>query len=161
MSEMLGNFLARRIGDEIALLRDFVAVLRREQEALSTDDADAITASSQAKVALLQRLGQLSTERNLALAGEGFAADRAGLDAFMARHADSDALAQLRERLITVLGEADEINRINGKLICMRMAHNQKSLSILRGSAEGTSTYGRDGRSNLGGNLVGRRLISA
>lgn len=161
MAEALGSFLARRIGDEIALLRDFVAVLQREQAALATDDADEIAASSGAKVGLLRQLGQISTERNLALAREGFAADRAGLDAFMARHADSGVLAKLREPLMELAGEANELNRINGKLIRLRMANNQKSLAVLLGTAEGSSTYGRDGRSSLGGSPVGRRLSSA
>lgn len=161
MAEKLASFLARRIGDEIALLRDFVAVLQREQAALSADDADEIAASSRAKVGLLQQLGRISNERNLALAREGFAADRAGLDALLARDVDSGALAQQRERLMSLAGEANELNRINGKLICLRTAHNQKSLSILLGTAEGASTYGRDGRASLGGSPSGRRLSSA
>jgi flagella synthesis protein FlgN len=161
MAETLGNLLARRIGDEIALLRDFVAVLKREQEALTADDADEISATSQAKIALLHKLGQIANERNFALAREGFAADRAGLDAFMARHVDSGALVQLRDRLITVAGEADALNRINGKLIRLRMVHNQKSLAFLLEAGDGSSTYGRDGRSCLGGNPVGRRLTTA
>ena len=161
MAETLGEFLARRIADEIALLRDFVIVLQREQRALTTDDADQIAASSQAKVGLLRQLGQISTERNLALAREGLAADRAGLDEFITRDADSGGLARLHENLMQLAGEANELNRINGKLIRQRMVYNQKSLAVLLATAEGAPTYGRDGRSSLGGNPVGRRLTSA
>lgn len=161
MAETLGDFLARRMGDETALLHDFVAVLTQERTALDADDADEIAAASQAKIALLRQLGQLSDERNLALAREGFPADRAGLDAFMAHGVDSGSLAQLRERLMTVAGEANKLNRINGRLIRVRMMYNQKSLSILLGTGEDASVYGRDGRSSLGGSPVGRRLITA
>ena len=110
---------------------------------------------------MLQQLGEISTERNLALARQGFAADRAGLDAFLARQADAGVLAQLRERLMTVANEASELNRINGKLIRLRTMHNQKSLAILLGTGEVLCTYGRDGRSSLGGSSVGRRLTTA
>lgn len=161
MAELLGSFLARRLGDEIALVRDLIAVLKREQEALNAGDADGIAAAGEAKAALLRQLGRLSTERNLALAREGYAKDRAGLDAFMGRHADSQGLAQVRDRLMTIAAEADELNRINGKLIRLRLAHNQKSLAFLLGAGEGSSTYGPDGRSSLGGNPVGRRLTAA
>ena len=161
MAETLGTFLARRMGDEIALLRDFVAVLRREQAALSIDDADEITAASQAKIGLLQQLGRISTDRNLALAREGYVADRAGLDAFLACQVDPGVLAPLRDRLMTVANEASELNRINGTLIRVRTMYNQKALSILLGTGEVSSTYGRDGLSSLGGNPVGRRLITA
>lgn len=161
MAGTLVDSLARRLSDETALLRGFVAVLKREQTALTADDADEIAAASQAKIAALQQLGQISAERNLALAREGFPADRAGLDAFMARHVDAGGLAQLREQLMTVASEANQLNRINGKLIGVRMMYNQKSLSILLGTDRFASTYGRDGRSNLGRNPVGRRLITA
>lgn len=161
MAETLGNFLTRRMGDEIALLREFVAILRREQEALTTDDTDEIAAASEAKGSLFRQLGQISTERNLALAREGFGTNRAGFDAFIRRHDDSGVLAQLRDRLMSTAGEANELNHINGKLISLRMTHNQRSLATLLGNSETSSTYGRDGRSNLGGHAVGRRLTTA
>lgn len=160
MAESLGTYLARRMGDEIALLRDFVVVLQREQAGLTADNADEIATAAQTKAELVRQLSQISSERNLALARAGFATDRAGLDAFIARQAESATLAQQRDRLLAVAGEADEINRINGKLIRMRMVDNQKSLAFLLGG-EGTSTYGRDGRTLLGGSPAGRRLTTA
>ncbi|MBK8336514.1 MAG: flagellar protein FlgN [Sterolibacteriaceae bacterium] len=160
MAESPGTWLARRMGDEIALLRDFVAVLEREQAGLSADHAEEIAAASQIKVELVRQLSQISTERHLALARAGFTTDRAGLDAFIARQAESTMLAQQLDRLLAVAGEADEINRINGKLIRMRMVHNQQSLGFLLGG-ESTPTYGRDGRAMLGGGPSGRRLTTA
>lgn len=160
MAEPSGNFLARHLGDEIALARDLVAVLRREQNALTLDDSDGIAAAYQAKAGLLQQLGRLSTERNLVLARRGYPSDRAGLDAFIASHAESAALAQARDQLMTVAAEADELNRINGKLIRLRLTHNQKLLAFLLGTGAESSTYGRDGRSSLAAASVGRRLTA-
>lgn len=160
MAEPLGTFLARRMGDEIALLRDFVAVLEREQAGLSADHAEEIATVAQIKVELVRQLSQIAAERNLALARVGFTTDRAGLDAFIDCQAESAKLAQQRDQLLALAGEADRINRTNGKLIRMRMVHNQKSLTFLLGG-ESASTYGRDGRAMLGGGPAGRRLTTA
>lgn len=160
MAETLGSFLTRRLGDETALVRDLVATLRREQEALSADDADSIAAACQAKSSLLQQLVRMSNERNLALVRAGYAGDRAGLDAFLAGHADAAKLVQIRNHLMELAAEADELNRINGKLIRMRLSHNQKSLAFLLGTGEGSSTYGPDGTASLGRSPVGRRLTA-
>lgn len=158
MSEPLTGLLTRRMKDEIALLRDFVAILRLEQQALSDGDAEAIASATNAKSMLARQLGQLSTERNLALAREGYAADRAGIDALIAAHPEAAALVPLRERLIMVAAEADELNRANGEIIRLRMSHTQKAIGALLGSGGMASTYGRDGRSQLGGGPVARHF---
>lgn len=46
MAEALGTQLTRRMKDEIALMRDLVALLRLEQHALSGNDAEAISAAT-------------------------------------------------------------------------------------------------------------------
>lgn len=161
MAESLGSQLARRMKDEIALMRDFVDLLRLEQHALSGNDAEAINASTQSKTILARQLGQIATERNLALARAGYGTDRMGLDALIATQPEAAALVTLRDRLMAIAAEAEELNRNNGEIIRLRMSHNQKAVGTLLGTGAGLATYGRDGRSSYPGAPVGRHYTAA
>lgn len=161
MAEALGTQLARRMKDEIALMRDFVALLRLEQQGLSGNDAEAINKATNAKTILARQLGQIATERNLALAREGLAPNRAGIDALIAVQNNPATLTQLRDALMTLATEADELNRANGDIIRMRMSHNQKAIGALLGTGNGPATYGRDGRSSFSGAASGRHYSAA
>ena len=161
MAEALGTQLTRRMKDEIALMRDLVALLRLEQHALSGNDAEAISAATNAKTILARQLGQIATERNIALAREGHAPDRAGIDALIAVQNNPATLTQLRDALMTLATEADELNRTNGDIIRMRMSHNQKAIDVLLGVGNRPATYGRDGRSSFSGAASGRHYSAA
>jgi len=160
MAEALGTQLARRMKDEVALMRDFVALLRLEQQTLSGNDADAINGATNAKTILARQLGQIATERNIALAREGYTPDRAGIDALIAVQNHPATLSQLRDALLALAAEADALNRANGEIIRMRISHNQRAVGALLGTGNGPATYGRDGRSSFAGAASGRHYTA-
>lgn len=107
-------------------LEAFVAVLRREQDALANGDIDALPPLIAEKTALAERLNRISA---------------------------SEA-AQYRD----LVSSASALNEANGKLIALRLQHNQQALNVLMAAANATSTYGPDGQqqSSGGGRILGK-----
>ncbi|MDP1652678.1 MAG: flagellar export chaperone FlgN [Rhodocyclaceae bacterium] len=60
--------------------------------------------------------------------------------------------AALRE----LAAEARALNEINGKLIALRLQHNQQALNILLAAADSATTYGPDGQQQTG---LGSRIL--
>lgn len=54
----------------------------------------------------------------------------------------ASALASLKD----LAAEALALNEANGKLIALRLQHNQQALNILLAAANGAATYGPDGQ---------------
>lgn len=61
--------------------------------------------------------------------------------------------AGLRE----LAAEAQALNETNGKLIALRIQHNQRALNTLLAAADSAATYGPDGQqtAGLGGRILG------
>lgn len=53
-------------------------------------------------------------------------------------------------------GEARALNEANGKLIALRLQHNQQALNVLLAAADSAATYGPDGQQQSG---VGSRIL--
>jgi flagella synthesis protein FlgN len=106
-------------------LEAFVAVLRREQDALATGDIDALAPLIAEKTALAEHVGRISAS-------------------------EATLLRDLAE-------EARGLNEANGKLIALRLQHNQKALNVLLAAAQSAATYGPDGQqqASLGGRILG------
>jgi flagella synthesis protein FlgN len=106
-------------------LEAFVAVLRREQEALTTGDTDALVPLIAEKTALAERLNRFP----------------------------ADAAAQHRD----LVAAARTLNEANGKLIALRLQHNQQALNVLLAAANtAAATYGPDGQQQAG---LGSRIL--
>lgn len=107
-------------------LEAFVAVLRREQEALAAGDIDALAPLIAEKTALAEQLNRISAAE----------------------------AAPLRD----LASEARSLNETNGKLIALRLQHNQQALNVLMSAADAVATYGPDGQqqSALGSRILGK-----
>jgi flagellar biosynthesis protein FlgN len=107
-------------------LEAFVAVLRREQDALTTGDIDALAPLIDKKTVLAEQLNQVSI----------------------------DETAKYRD----LVSEACALNEANGKLIALRLQHNQQALNVLMDAANTAATYGPDGQqqSGLGSRMLGK-----
>lgn len=108
-------------------LEAFVAILRREQDALATGDIDALAPLIAEKTVLAEQLNQLSI----------------------------DTAKTYRD----LVSEACALNEANGKLIALRLQHNQQALNVLMAAANTASTYGPDGQQQqpgLGSRILGK-----
>lgn len=137
---------------EAEAVAQFAGLLRLEQSALSSGNTDELPAFAENKVKLAVHLNALSAQRNAALAAQGFDADRAGVEAWCAKHPDEKDLAAAWSRILSLAGEARELNRLNGELIQIRMQYNAKALEALQGGNNSLALYGPDGQSTTSGN---------
>ena len=143
--------LAQTVVAEAQTVEQFVELLKLEQGSLSRGDTDALVGHAERKMEFAARLNELAAERNAALASLGFAADRAGVEAWCAKHPAEEVAAKAWVRVIALAGEARELNRLNGELIRLRMQYNAKALEALRGGASSLDLYGPDGQATTPG----------
>lgn len=146
------------LGEEIVRLQEFVGLLQREQELLKGGDTEALLALVEDKNALANALAELSRARDSRLKGLGLAPGREGMQIWLSRN-DKDGTRQASwTRLLELAATARDLNALNGKLIGMRMQHNQQALGALLSAADNASTYGPDGQQQpgLGGRILGK-----
>lgn len=145
------------LGEEIARLQEFVGLLQREQQLLGGSDTEALLALSENKNALANLLAELSRARDQRLKALGLAAGREGMQAWLSRNA-KDGERRAWARLLELATTARDLNALNGKLIGMRMQHNQQVLTALLSAADNAATYGPDGQqqAGLGGRILGK-----
>ena len=125
----------------------FVELLKLEGEALKSGDIDSLDVLLQRKNEFADELGALSKQRNSFLSASGFSADRPGVDAWLAAHPASKLAHKAWSRVLSLAGEARELNRLNGELIQIRMQYNAQALEALLGATRQPNLYGRDGQS--------------
>ena len=136
---------------EAQTVQQFVALLTLEQATLGSGNTDDLPGYAEQKVALAARLNALAAQRNAMLATQGLAADRAGVDAWCAKHPGETNAAKVWATILALAGEARELNLLNGELIRLRMQYNAKALEALRGGASSLDLYGPDGQSKSAG----------
>jgi flagellar biosynthesis protein FlgN len=127
------------------LLDELLALLSREQAHLVKADVEAIEAILDEKSILLQRLNLAARARYDALAANGYEANEAGMDAWVQRNAKQN-ISQSWGKFQKALGQAKEMNRLNGVLISKHFNRNQELLNHLQGNTSKDSVYGRDGQ---------------
>lgn len=146
--------------NENTLMAGFVTFLLEEQDALKVGDTAAIEALSKTKIGLIGELNVAGERRNRFLSHNGLGPDKIGVEAWMVLHPGDQAVQQQWGILKKTVGEAKELNLLNGQLIAMRMQHNQQALSALLSTSVTTQNnlYGPDGQPTQ---LSGRRIIDA
>lgn len=147
--------LAYTVGQEEAALKLFVGALLEEQGALKVGDTDRLEKVVVVKNRQLEVLTRLGRQRNQLLKSIRLADDSEGLRAW-AKASGQEALI---DRLLILAEEAKELNRLNGKLITMRLNTTQTALAALAPHrAEGQGLYGPKGQTKFS---TGYRLIDA
>lgn len=147
---------AGTLDEEVAKLREFIAVLQREQELLTRPDLDALMPLIDSKTGIANTLTVLSRDRGEALARAGLPGDRAGMAAWLeARGTDRQRRAW--QELLDLAATARALNETNGKLIGLHAQHNQQAFAALMSAANQVMTYGPDGQqqTGLGGRVLG------
>ena len=143
------------LAEEAEALRLFVDLLKREQRLLAEGNVDSLVALAEKKSDFAETLGNLSCRREAALAAEGIAG---GMGVWLAKPGNQRHEAKWRE-LLDSARVAKNLNETNGKLIALRLGHNQQALNALLAAADLAMTYGPDGQQRPPGG--GRTLGSA
>lgn len=138
--------LQNLIAEEVAQLRNFLVLLEQEQQTLVAGDVERLLPLAEDKNKLFGRLAQLGAARGKALTAGGFAADRQGMEGWLARQPDAGGAGRAWQELLSLAGKARALNQINGKLIATRLADNQQALSTLMAAANQAALYGPDGQ---------------
>lgn len=123
----------------------FVDVLRREQQALGSGNADELDAVTPEKARMAEELSRYVRSRRAHLIRLGHTPDVQGMRAWAACHPDSAKAAGLWESLRALAGQARALNDTNGMLIEMRLQHCERSLAALNEACGRTTLYGRHG----------------
>ncbi|MCL7462231.1 flagellar protein FlgN [Pseudomonas sp. NW5] len=140
----LANHLAR----QQQTLQTFIALLEDEQRLLGAPEVDgqALLEIVERKQGLLEHIGQQEALRSGAQLKLGYPQGHAGAEQ-AARDADClpawHALRELAER-------AQTLNQINGEIIHLRMAQNQRILNFLN-EAAGQGLYDPSGQARRAG----------
>ena len=146
---------------ELAELDRFRSLLAEEQALLQNGDAEHLPQLIEKKSALAARLGSLLHEREQALTILGFNGGRDGMESWLATQPPriSTSAREEWQHLLALANAVRNEHEINGKLIALRLQHNQQALAALMSAGVQTLTYGPDGQQRLG--TSGRTLGSA
>ncbi|MDR3212590.1 MAG: flagellar protein FlgN [Azoarcus sp.] len=141
---------------EASQIKDFLALLEREESLLVAGDSDGLFTLTVEKNERYRQLQRLHDDRSMLLARYGLARDK---DAMRTICAKLPKLLTRWEEVLTLASKAHNRNAINGQLIAERMQHNQAALSVLLSAANHPQLYDAGGHSRPTGS--GRRLGSA
>jgi len=146
--------LALLIEAESIQLKEFIAVLEREEALLVAGDTDALLNLTQQKTERYRQLQRLHADRMLLIGRLGFAQLNEAVQVICAGL--PRVLARWNE-VLDLARQARDRNALNGKLIVERMANNQAALSILLAASDQPQLYDAHGHSRPtgGGRILG------
>lgn len=154
--------LALKLHTELSELAQFRELLAQESLVLQAGKIDDLPALTARKADLANRLGELLSARETLLAEMGYGAGATGMNAWLATLPDSirGENTQHWQRLLKFAEDCRQEHELNGKLIGLLMAQNQKALTVLLSAGGQPLTYGPDGHQRIGPG-GGRTLGSA
>ena len=150
--------LTNRLRDEHAAMQEFLELLQEEQQFLVQGDADRVAGGLERKSRLLKILARHAEQRKAFLASQNLAADRKGMDAWIAAQPAAETLASEWHELLEITHQAWRANQSNGALIATHLQANQQALTALVAAGRTGSLYGRDGQTM---NPWGSRTLGA
>ncbi len=147
------------LSTELDTLIMFRQALDDEQEVLKNNQPDHLPAIVERKSALTGRLGAVLADRERALSTAGFAAGRAGMEAWLLSLPPESKAHRQWQNLLRLTEEAHSVHATNGKLIALHLQNTQQALAALLSASGHPLTYGPDGHQRLGMSAAsGRRF---
>lgn len=135
-------------------MRNFIALLEKEQQALLNQDAEQLLPIAETKTAFANKLSKIGNARHQHLSSIDPDLEAA---AWILKHAPSARPAW--DELRKLAAQAHHINQTNGEVIQLKLRSNQQALGALLGAAKSTaSLYGKDGQRSIA--VSGRTLGS-
>ena len=137
--QLLGALTAER-----AALLSFVDLLEREQGMLVENRADQLLELSGKKTTDALSLNELAEARRNLLQENLPKLSADAIQTWLATHSPQ-GLAVWHE-VLALAERAQQLNRINGELIQIKLRHNQQSLAVLSNAVKKANLYGPDGQ---------------
>jgi flagellar biosynthesis/type III secretory pathway chaperone len=147
------------IGESVLQALGLKESLEEERIALEDQDIDALNAVLSKKSTCAEQLQALDQQRGAICKHLGF---QDGPDQMqqLIDWCDEDRLVSSRwAELVDIAAQGSALNLTNGAIIRVRQQHFESSLSVLRGVAPGSDTYGRNGEDS--GDFSRRSLAEA
>lgn len=145
--------LARGLEAELLLLKKFIALLQREQQALTGGDIQLMLSLGDEKSMLATQLSHSAEQRSSQLATVGFSSDRSGIESWLNEttgpaSSPTPSTRELWTELLERASQAQNLNETNGRLIGMHLQHNQQALNTLLSATHQAMLYGPDGQAH-------------
>jgi len=147
---LVSSTLGDTLGAELSKLKEFIVLLKREQDFLKAGDTESLLPLIDTKTLLSNALASYAAARETVLKQLGLPAGRSGMEDWLKHHGQAPH-QQAWKVLLTLASEARELNILNGKLIGLHMSHNQQAFNALMGATNRAMTYGPDGQQHTGG----------
>jgi len=151
--------IADIIGRSVILAIDLKDSLKVEQRALEQQDSDALHEILIGKNACAEGLQALELERSVLCEAWGFPAGPNQMDDCLVWCDQDSVISNDWQHLLGIAAEGRSLNLTNGAIIRLRQQHFESSISVLRGVAPGSDTYGRSGEES--GEFSRRSLAEA
>lgn len=137
-----------RLHTERDALKEFVALLETEQQALLGGHTEQLPALANSKIQATHELSKLANARMDALLAHGAKTGAGGVAAWLQAHAPDSLPVWLDIQRLAE--QAQHLNRTNGILIQSKQRQNQQALAVLQNAAQSVSgLYGPDGQPHL------------
>jgi len=127
---------------EATALEDLYGLLMKELVALKEHNSESITALSEEKNVMLDKLQQLDEERQLCLSTDNSDTNLT----------PANEINVLSNEIEVCLDKCKQQNSINGGIIEMSQLFNAKMLDIICGNSDKQSTYGITGKNETNNN---------
>ena len=138
--------LTELLAEELGAIKRVLAVLQREQVALTNCQIDEVTALGFEKTAAIGSTAEIVARRTERLRAAGFGADPTSMERFFSTHS---GLARAGRPIWTDIRNAwqraSAENKLNDSLVRSHLVRTERQLSVLRQAAANPSTYGPDG----------------
>ncbi len=122
-----------------------LTLLKREQEDLVHANIGSIESLMDEKSEILQAINLSTNVRYDALRNLGLPANEEGMEIWV-KQQNKPSLTQAWQAFQHTVGQAKEMNRLNGTLINKHFARNQQLLSQLQGNYAKGGVYGANGQ---------------
>ncbi|MCG2578833.1 flagellar protein FlgN [Dechloromonas sp. XY25] len=132
---------------EVALLGDFIALLKQEQEALVRADPGSLSDINNRKLILLADLDRHEQIRAQILKLAPGENTREAMSQWLAVHPDQKATADTWLAVKNLAREAKRLHDLNGQLIAMHLQRTSELLAVLKRS-EHQTLYGANGQTH-------------
>lgn len=140
--------LVKNLEAELRAFQEFIQVLQTEQDALVQGNVDPLLELARIKSEKVVLLSQLAKNRTRFLSAQGYSPEHGGMTKWLQQQRDGGIpqVAELWQRLLTLAGNAQQLNQINGGMIDTRLRNNQQALAVLQVAANQSALYGSDGQ---------------
>jgi flagellar biosynthesis protein FlgN len=139
--------LLAALNAELASLQNFVGLLEREQGMLMENHSDQLLELSEQKSDHVFEQNKLAEDRGALLLQHVPELSTQGIRTLLLAQCPQGL--PVWEQIFALAGRAQQLNRITGELIQMKMRHNQQIFFALSNAANKANLYGANGRTDF------------